>query len=384
MNWLLTCNGYVTVLDAATAVKARRLAHTICEQLNWTDARLRKATQQEFELVLSLGGLVHQDVLSEMKQARAVLLDTSDVYLRLTADQMDPRYLKLSFFSPKLRLKSNPRGNYRIEVGDWDIDRNLSIRRLRQYLKDMVWSQLADDLLAEDKSFFDAILYKLTETVVDACAAYFEVPLQEKADWKDMIKLNIRRYQDTKVSIEEAWHDRRLEITDRSQIAAKFHLKEALADLGDWADQLDPLQLVELSSHTDSEIAHSAAILLAKPTELASVDGLPFVIQPVCLDCQVKTATMARKGFLDVSLDLPDSLEQIKAYLLDNGLATEAEIDQLATQPDQLHILIPNPTASVTSLLQGGKYQPQDEDQVLFGPFDVTKLFPTIQAPAIV
>lgn len=143
------------------------------------------------------------------------LVEQSILYLILEADQEDPRYLKIRFNSPKLRKTQEAQKFYKLEVGDWDVDKNFSTRRVRQYLKDLVVPTMKSDVLTDDHELFEKVLRKIRAIVLEAASVYFEVPMAEKKQWKDFIKLDIQKLVDTKVKLEDTETKQEYELSAR-------------------------------------------------------------------------------------------------------------------------------------------------------------------------
>ena len=182
-----------------------------------------------------------QAVLDLRKTAKPHVLDQSMVYLKLQGDPADPRYLRLTFFGP--RIKALRQSVYRIEVGDASTDPGLNQGQIRRQLSDLVLPVMKYDVDTSDHAVLDKVILRLRKWAWEQAVTYFEVPVTEKPHWSNVLKLDIVHYEDTKVSLV----DRTGERLDQSYIAASLtaphlivagvsHVKRAIsrAELEDW------------------------------------------------------------------------------------------------------------------------------------------------------
>lgn len=139
------------------------------------------------------------------KTAAPKVVDHSILYFKLSGDPNDPRCMVLSFYSPKLRINPGS-GTYRIEVGDWAVDKSLPQARIKQQLSTFVIPMMRGDVLDEDHDLLEKVIRKLRAIVWENAVEYFQIPTEEKASWRNMVKMDLQRVQDAKVTVRDESH----------------------------------------------------------------------------------------------------------------------------------------------------------------------------------
>ena len=139
------------------------------------------------------------------RTAAPKVVDHAILYFKLSGDPNDPRYMVLSFYSPKLRINPGA-GTYRIEVGDWAVDKSLPQARIKQQLSTFVIPMMRGDVLDEDHDLLEKVIRKLRAIVWENAVEYFQVPTEEKASWRNMVKMDLQRVQDARVTVRDEAH----------------------------------------------------------------------------------------------------------------------------------------------------------------------------------
>jgi hypothetical protein len=142
-------------------------------------------------------------VASAVKVAKPSIIDESIIYLKMAGNAKDPRMMDVSFFSPKLRKTDVADATYQIEVGDWDIDKNFNEKRVRISLNRLAVPKMRGDVLEEDHALLEKVIRHLRKLVMNNAITYFELPVDQKRAWKNIVKLDVVRFQDVKVTIED-------------------------------------------------------------------------------------------------------------------------------------------------------------------------------------
>lgn len=158
----------------------------------------------ERKFMATLTAAIRQIALSG-KTAAPKVVEHSILYFRMSGDPSDPRYMTLSFYSPKLRINPGS-GTYRIEVGDWDTDKSLPQARIKQQLSNFVIPMMRGDVLDEDHDLLEKVIRQLRTIVWNNAVEYFQVPTAEKATWKNIVKMDLQRIQDAKVTVRDEAH----------------------------------------------------------------------------------------------------------------------------------------------------------------------------------
>lgn len=140
--------------------------------------------------------------LSRVKTARPKMVESAVLYLKLFGNEDNLRFMRMSFFSPKLRLKENADEEYFVEVGDWDEDKNFSQERVRKSLTKLTIPSLKGDVISDDHEILASVLRKLRKVVMDVAVDYFALPLEDKKSFKRVVRLDIQKMEDIKVVIE--------------------------------------------------------------------------------------------------------------------------------------------------------------------------------------
>jgi hypothetical protein len=154
----------------------------------------KQASAEEF-----IGALMATCQSARMaKQAKPEVLDSSLLYLKLQADPQDPNFLTMSFFSPKLRAQEGSNGlSYRVEVGE------KGTNQIRRDLNKLIVPQLRGDVLEDDHALLEKVIYRLRNIVLDSAMEYQDLGDTQKAQWKNVVRMDITKYQDVSVRIQE-------------------------------------------------------------------------------------------------------------------------------------------------------------------------------------
>lgn len=136
------------------------------------------------------------------KEAAPKVIEQSILYLRLGGNKTNPRFMDISFYSPKLRTLPGA-GGYKIEVGDWGQDRSLPERRIRQAVGTFVIPMMRGDVLEEDHDLLEKVIRRLRSIVWENAVEYFQIPFDQKPAWRNTIKMDIAQLLDTKVTIQD-------------------------------------------------------------------------------------------------------------------------------------------------------------------------------------
>lgn len=136
------------------------------------------------------------------KEAAPKVVEQSILYLRLGGNRANPRFMDISFYSPKLRTLPGA-GGYKIEVGDWGQDKSLPERKIRQQVGTFVIPMMRGDVLDEDHDLLEKVIRRLRSIVWENAVEYFQIPLDQKPEWRNTIKMDIARLLDTKVTIQD-------------------------------------------------------------------------------------------------------------------------------------------------------------------------------------
>jgi hypothetical protein len=136
------------------------------------------------------------------KEAAPKVVEQSILYLRLGGNRANPRFMDISFYSPKLRTTPGA-GSYKIEVGDWGQDKSLPERRIRQAVGTFVIPMMRGDVLEQDHDLLEKVIRRLRSIVWENAIEYFQIPFDQKADWRNVVKMDIARLMDTKVTIQD-------------------------------------------------------------------------------------------------------------------------------------------------------------------------------------
>jgi hypothetical protein len=132
------------------------------------------------------------------KTARPEVLDTSLLYLKLIPDPQDPQALLMSFFSPKLRQQEGAQNlTYKVEIGE------KGTSQIRRDLNRLVIPQMRSDVMEDDHGLLEKVIYRLRNIVLDSAMEYQSLSDAEKAQWKNMVRMDITKYQDVSVRIQE-------------------------------------------------------------------------------------------------------------------------------------------------------------------------------------
>lgn len=139
------------------------------------------------------------------KTAAPKVVDHSILYFKMEGDPSDPRYMILRFYSPKLRMNPGT-GTYRVEVGDWAVDKSLPQARIKQQLSTFVIPMMRGDVLDQDHDLLEKVIRKLRAIVWENAVEYFSVETAEKPNWKNIVKMDLQRVQDAKVTVRDEAH----------------------------------------------------------------------------------------------------------------------------------------------------------------------------------
>lgn len=157
---------------------------------------------QRFSVALT-GAVLALKASPSKKTAKPSVIDESIIYLKMAGNATDPRMMDVSFFSPKLRKTNVAEATYQIEVGDWDIDQNFNEKRVRTSLNRLAVPKMRGDVLEEDHALLEKVIRQLRKIVMTNAITYFELSVEQKRGWKNIVKLDVVRFQDTKVTIED-------------------------------------------------------------------------------------------------------------------------------------------------------------------------------------
>lgn len=135
------------------------------------------------------------------RTAKPEIIQESVVYVRLGANEDDPRFMDIAFFAQGISDAAEGGANYRVEVGDWETDRGLNEGKIRKQLSSLVFPAMRDDILEEHRALLEKIIYRLRGIVWENACDYFQVPLDEKARWQNVIKLDVQKFQDLRVRV---------------------------------------------------------------------------------------------------------------------------------------------------------------------------------------
>lgn len=136
------------------------------------------------------------------KEAAPKVVEQSILYLRMGGNRANPRFMDISFYSPKLRTTPGA-GSYKIEVGDWGQDKSLPERRIRQAVGTFVIPMMRGDVLEQDHDLLEKVIRRLRSIVWENAIEYFQIPFDQKAEWRNVVKMDIARLMDTKVTIQD-------------------------------------------------------------------------------------------------------------------------------------------------------------------------------------
>lgn len=173
-----------------------------------------KSAASQNEMIYNMGMVSHtltQAILavvraSRGKQAKPTVLEERDIYLKLSGNQSDIRYMDLKFFSTKLRKTDVADESYKIEVGDWDIDKNFNEKRVKNSLNHIVVPMLRGDVLEEDHAVLEKVIRQVRLLIRDNAIEYFGLPPEQKRTWRNIIKLHYTEFKDFKVTINDDKH----------------------------------------------------------------------------------------------------------------------------------------------------------------------------------
>ena len=139
-------------------------------------------------------------------QAAAKVVDQSMLYVRLQASpSKGPRFMEISFYNPTRRHLPQM-GTYRVEVGDRTTDQGLPERAIKEQLATFVVPHMRGDALDADQDLLEKVLRRLRRIVWENAALYFDIPMEEKTSWRNVIKLDIQTLTDTKVVVQDKEH----------------------------------------------------------------------------------------------------------------------------------------------------------------------------------
>ena len=139
------------------------------------------------------------------KMAAPRVVDHSILYFKMEGDPTEPRYMALRFYSPKLRMNPGS-GSYRIEVGDWSTDQSLPQAKIKQQLSTLVVPMMRGDVLDEDHDLLEKVIRHLHSIVWENAIEYFQTPMEEKSTWKNIVKMDLQRLQDARVTVRDEAH----------------------------------------------------------------------------------------------------------------------------------------------------------------------------------
>jgi hypothetical protein len=256
------------------------------------------------------------------------LVEQSILYLILEADPEDQRYLRLRFNSPKLRKTQEAQKFYKLEVGDWDIDKNFSTRRVKQYLKDLVVPTMKNDVLVDDHELFEKVLRKIRAIVLEAASVYFEVPMDEKKQWKDFVKLDIQKLVDTKVKLEDQETQQEYELSAR--VAARL-INETF---GGFSAEM----LLLASTHEDEDVVE-ASLVMADYMQEFNNDEQHLSMDPYADALQVLTVVPVTEN--DQILQVQKILAEIDSYMAGSSVVMDSFLQKAK---EALGALTANPT----------------------------------------
>ena len=139
-------------------------------------------------------------------QAAARVVDQSMLYIRLQASPTKgPRFLEISFYNPTRRHLPQM-GTYRVEVGDRTTDPGLPERAIKGQLSTFVVPHMRGDALDADQDLLEKVIRRLRKIVWENAVVYFDIPMEEKTSWRNVIKLDIQTLADTKVVVQDKDH----------------------------------------------------------------------------------------------------------------------------------------------------------------------------------
>jgi hypothetical protein len=130
--------------------------------------------------------------------AKPVILNQSFFFLKLVPNPENPNELLMSFFSPALRL-TVPNGApvYPIDISD------RGTNQIRKDLNKLVIPYMRQDILEEDHAALEKVLFRLRRIVLKDAQEYQDLTDEEKKSWKSLTKLNIQKFSDIGVRIQE-------------------------------------------------------------------------------------------------------------------------------------------------------------------------------------
>lgn len=194
------------VLDAMVKTLADYADHKIqpypVAKLDATDAAAQEGFKQSRRVDAqgAVKALVAAALSKPGKTAKPEVLDQSLLYLKIEADPQDPNFFNVSFFSPKLRSQAVPGGGsftYRVEVGD------KGGSQIRRDLNKLVVPQMRDDILESDHALLEKVVYRLKNAVLEAATEYMGLGEAQKAQYKNVIRMDIYKYQDVMVKMHD-------------------------------------------------------------------------------------------------------------------------------------------------------------------------------------